>query len=341
VSRFAGLHFDGVSSKSTPVELELVRDGTLLVRGLVPARTFHASQASVSARLGRTPRLLRLPGGSSLELPDSDALEEALVQAGVASGHGRRVFGLERRWTVALAALLMSAALLAWAVRDGVPTLARLVATLIPARAETALGEQILGALDGQVFAESALDAARRERIQERFARLLTAAGAPEHAQLVFRAAPKLGANAFALPSGIVVVSDPLVALAETDDDVVAVLAHELGHVLHRHSLRSLLQNVGVGVLVAGVLGDFTSISAAASTMPVTLVQLQYSRRFEREADAAGAGYLDAVGVPREHLARMLERLAASHGGDSAWSAYLSTHPATAERVAALREAGA
>jgi predicted Zn-dependent protease len=61
---------------------------------------------------------------------------------------------------------------------------------------------------------------------------------------------------------------------------------------------------------------------------------MEYSRRFEREADAYGVALLASVGVDPGHLADMLERLS---GAGSRWSAYLSTHPATDERVAAIR----
>jgi Zn-dependent protease with chaperone function len=147
--------------------------------------------------------------------------------------------------------------------------------------------------------------------------------------QLHHRRGGVLDANAFALPGGAIVVTDELVELAEAEDEITAVLAHELGHIAHRHALRSLLQNVGVGVLIAGALGDFTSVSAASGSLLVLLTERHYSRSFEREADAEGVERLDRAGIPREHLARMLERLAASHGGDDPWTSYLSTHPAT------------
>ena len=109
---------------------------------------------------------------------------------------------------------------------------------------------------------------------------------------------------------------------------------HELGHVHHRHGLRTVLGSVGVGVLVAGALGDFVSISALASMLRVLLPQLEYSRRFEREADRYGVALLTSVGIDPDHLADMLERI--SGVGDEG-NRYLSTHPATDERIAAIR----
>jgi Zn-dependent protease with chaperone function len=334
VSRFAGRYFDGRSSRALEVEVWI--DGaSLRLRGEGVDRVAMLEALDVSSRLAGTPRQLRFPDGASVELPDGDALADALAPAG--RDRGRLLAALERHTGVALLALVASVAALAWAVRAGVPALARVVAERLPESVEEKLGAHTLSAIDGQWFAPSELDAATRARLAERFAALGAALALERTPALEHRRGDELGANAFALPGGTIVVTDELVALAGDEDEVAAVLAHELGHVRHRHALRSALQNVGVGVLIAGALGDFASISAVSGSLPVLLTELHYSRSFEREADASAAETLDAVGIPRERLARMLERLAESHGGDAAWAAYLSTHPATAERAEALR----
>jgi Zn-dependent protease with chaperone function len=220
-------------------------------------------------------------------------------------------------------------------VQFGIPALAHVVARSLPASAEATLGDGALTALDETWFAASELPPERRAAIEARFEAI--AAGVEPKPRLVMRAGSKIGANALALPGGTVVLTDELVTLAENDDEIVAVLAHELGHVAHRHSMRSVLQNTGVGVLVAAALGDIVSISSLAGTLPTLLIQLQYSRRFEREADAFAVEHLAQSGVPPEALASMLERLEQSHGGGGSLPAYLSTHPDTGERVREIR----
>jgi len=119
------------------------------------------------------------------------------------------------------------------------------------------------------------------------------------------------------------------------------VLAHEMGHVVHRHGLRQLLQGSVVTVLAVVILGDASSLAAI---MPATLLELGYSRRFEREADDYTLEVLARRGVPAERFADILARLEQEHrtreghedaakGGEN-WSYYLSTHPPTAERLA-------
>ena len=330
---FEGRYYDGIRARATGVRVVVQRDGRLRIEGEGLSRELDLDGVSVSERLGRTPRTLRLPDGASVELPDSDELDEALRSVAV-RGAPRFVFLLEQRWSAALAALVLTVLALFAAVQWGVPALADGVVRRLPRDVDEELGDRTLDTLDAQIFAPSELEPEVQEALTTRFDALGAIARIEPPPRLMFRRGAAVRANVFALPSGIVVVTDELVALAEMDDDVPAVLAHELGHVHHRHGLRTVLRNVGVGVLVAGALGDFVSISALASTLPVLLLQLEYSRRFEREADAYGVALLTSAGIDPGHLADMLERLSGA-GGE--WSAYLSTHPATEERVAAIR----
>jgi Zn-dependent protease with chaperone function len=200
------------------------------------------------------------------------------------------------------------------------------------------LGAHALEALDRAVFEETRLPPERRRALAERFAALLPPGGEAPRYALHFRASEPVGANAFALPSGEVVVTDALVALAESEEELLGVLAHELGHLHGRHSLRGLIQGSIVGILVGLWLGD---VSAFATGLPAFVLQAKYSRDFEREADAYAAALLRANGLGTRPLADLLARLAASHGeGDAGASlaAYLSSHPATEERIRALAE---
>ena len=75
------------------------------------------------------------------------------------------------------------------------------------------------------------------------------------------------------------------------------MLAHEVGHLYNRHSLRIVLQNSAVAVIIAAVTGDLTSITALSATVPTVLMQAKYSRDFEREADAFAFSYLKSVDI--------------------------------------------
>jgi Zn-dependent protease with chaperone function len=136
------------------------------------------------------------------------------------------------------------------------------------------------------------------------------------------------------------VVTDALVELTHSDEEVLGVLTHELGHLHERHALRGLIQASVVGMLVAVWLGD---VSTLATALPAFVLQAKYSRDFEREADEYAAAVLAANGLDTRALADVLARLERSAGGPGApagLAAYLSSHPATAERIRALSGAG-
>src|SRR5207253_5111075 len=117
-----------------------------------------------------------------------------------------------------------------------------------------------------------------------------------------------LGANAFALPSGIIVVTDDLVRLSRSDDEVLGVLAHELGHVKHRHTMRRLLEGSATALIIAGVTGDVASTTSLAAAAPTLLLQTRHSRDNEREADADAVQTTRRADPDPTHLARIRTR---------------------------------
>jgi Zn-dependent protease with chaperone function len=203
------------------------------------------------------------------------------------------------------------------------------------------LSDQTLAALDGRVLKPTELEPHRQQQVATRFERLrLPDAGQRVRFKVLFRKSDLLGANAFALPSGTIVVTDELVALAKDDDEIAAVLAHEAGHVVRRHGVRQLLQDSVVSLSVTWFIGDISSLVALA---PTALLQADYSRELEREADRYAADTLRLNHVSLEVMARMLVRLDESRdsaeGGASKEGMldYLSSHPVTRERLEELR----
>jgi Zn-dependent protease with chaperone function len=189
---------------------------------------------------------------------------------------------------------------------------------------------------DRTVFEPTKLSQDRTTAILASVYRLDFAMELKERIRVEFRSAEGLGANAMALPSGAIFVTDQLVALTTDDDVLAAVVAHEIGHVSHRHGLRQIIQSTAVGVFVTWFLGDLSALGAAA---PTALLEAKYSRDLEREADAYAVAVLRASGIDPARLAEALELIEKSHGvaGDGGVLAYISTHPSTEERKAWLR----
>ena len=119
------------------------------------------------------------------------------------------------------------------------------------------------------------------------------------------------------------------------------MLAHELGHVAHRHVMRRLLQGSATALIVAGVTGDITSTTSLAASAPVVLLQAKFSRDFESEADRYGIDLLRKARIPARSFALILERLEAATRAKHrpGLPGFLASHPPTEEREALAREA--
>lgn len=290
---------------------------------------------AVGERVGDTNRLLQLPDGGSIEVLDNTAFDAALEAAGVRTREAP-IRRLESRWRYAGLALLATLIGSVLFVRDGVPALAARAVRFIPPRVDALIGADSLRVLDRGVLNPSKLPPGRQAQLHALFAEVAKGASPDSGAwRLELRAGGELHANAFALPSGIVILTDELEAIARNDDELRGVFAHEVGHLVHRHAMRMLVQNSATALLAAGIFGDASGVSSLAATAPTVLVNAGYSRDFEREADAFAFRWMTERHVDPGHLADLLERLERAQPGDE--PGFLASHPHIRERVQAFR----
>ncbi|MFE8601400.1 M48 family metallopeptidase [Archangium violaceum] len=146
--------------------------------------------------------------------------------------------------------------------------------------------------------------------------------------------------NAFALPGGKLVVTTGLLREAVSAESVTGVLAHEVAHVTARHSMRSLLKQVGLWALMAAVFGDVSGASAIVLQQAASLSSLSFSRDMELEADRNGLEMLRTAGQDPQGLRVFLQSLSAQEK-DLTLPAFLSTHPMTEERISTLESLAA
>src|SRR5262249_52244175 len=323
-------YYDGKSSVRHPVSL-LVGGGQLKVIGERVNEVFELRRVRRSLRIANTPRWLYLPGGGACVTQDNDAVDRM-----TRTGRYDRVLQTweSRPWLAALAVALVAGS--TWRLVDrGLPVAADEIAQRIPREAEQVLGESTLQGMDRFLLQPSKLPAARQEALRTKFTELAQRAGDSTPYRLEFRESP-IGANAFALPSGIIVMLDGLVKLARRDDEILGVLAHELGHVHHRHTMRRLLESSGTALVIAGLTGDIASTTSLAAAAPTLLIQTKYSRADEREADAYAVQLMQKGQLDPRYLATMLGRL--ENDGPRRHRPglpdFLSTHPALDERKA-------
>ncbi len=143
--------------------------------------------------------------------------------------------------------------------------------------------------------------------------------------------------NAFALPGGKVIIQTGLIENAKSWEEVMGVLSHELSHVTRRHHLRGIINNLGIYALISALVGDMSAIAATITNMGGELSSLSNSRYFETEADETGFNYLIHANINPKGMISFFQTLEKKHGSKSDdLLAFMSTHPATKERIAGL-----
>ncbi len=329
--------YDGKTSLVTPVLIHLDPGSRLRISGLERDLIYGLSEVRISARVGDTPRSIYLPGGAMCETSENDTID-ALLRRGGRGEWQAVVHMLESKWRYVLL-LLLGTVVGIWVIIDyGIPALAKRVAYTFPASADSALGRDGLKILDQTLFSSSVLERDRQDHLRTVFEAMTREIADGHEYRLEFRKSDRVGPNAFALPAGIIVVTDELVLLAQHQNELIGVLAHEIGHVKHRHALRTLLQNSAVALLVASVAGDLTSLTELSAALPTLLVETGYSRAFETEADQFALQYMLEYDIPPANFAEILIRLEERNVHKGKVHNYLASHPETSQRIRMFRE---
>ena len=149
--------------------------------------------------------------------------------------------------------------------------------------------------------------------------------------------------NAFALPGGYIYVNRGVAERSDKLDQFASVIAHEIGHVVLRHSVKQMeqMQGANVGVTVACVLTGVcnSGIAQAGINVAGSAVFAKFSRDDEAQADAAGVDELIRAGINPNGMPEMFEKLLAERQArPSALETWFTDHPLEESRIQASRE---
>jgi predicted Zn-dependent protease len=146
--------------------------------------------------------------------------------------------------------------------------------------------------------------------------------------------------NALALPGGYVFVSRGLMEAADSDDEIAAVVAHEVGHVAAKHSMKQLQGEYLYTFLTAlTMMGNSDRNFQGGSNFTYISLMMQYSREYEKEADKLSVRYLKRAGYDPEAALAMLDKLAAIDEKRSRRVyTYFRSHPPHDMRQALIRK---
>lgn len=229
--------------------------------------------------------------------------------------------------------------------------LTRIAARQVPASWEEQLGKAAIGQYRMQ---SDFIDDPRAAELLAELTGTLTDSLPDSRYQFHFYVVRDPSLNAFALPGGYVVVNSELLLRADSAEELLGVLAHEISHVTSQHGTRNLLASAGMFLTVQVVLGDASGVLGTIAGATPFLLSQKYSRGFENEADSEGFELLQRARVDGRGMVSFFEKVKAEEArlrekareevGDAAGTVlteipeFLSTHPATDSRIERMRK---
>ncbi len=205
---------------------------------------------------------------------------------------------------------------------------------------EVAIGDSLAQQMDREY--KLVMDPEREERLQRVGGRIAAVADRQEilyRFRVIEDKKDDDVVNAVSLPGGYVYVFKKLMDIADTDDELAAVLAHEVAHIVARHQIKRLQAIWGFNIL--GVLAAQTQDAdvALGTQLAYASLMMEYSQEDELLADQLGARYAKRAGYDPNGMIRFLERLKERQRKEPARPlSYFRTHPSYGERVKAAKE---
>ncbi|MEN3951339.1 M48 family metallopeptidase [Iodidimonas sp. SYSU 1G8] len=225
--------------------------------------------------------------------------------------------------SVLVAGAIIAVLAVFWA---GYPIVKQGIVAVFPSSWADRIGRSM--AADNRLFGEPCDGAAGMAALEALSARLTQGMDLPEPVKVHVTASKDV--NAFAAPGGHIVLLHGLIKEARSPDEVAGVLAHEIGHVQHRHPINRLVDVAGIQLIVTSISGDVGALGTLA-------LMLSYGIDDEAEADRTGLDMLLAAGIAPDGLAAFFDRMARKNENKLTVGQFLRTHPPLEERSAMIR----
>ncbi|HET7887980.1 MAG TPA: M48 family metallopeptidase [Bradyrhizobium sp.] len=326
----ASIFYDGTSSRRHSVELALNERLEILENGIALAAWPYSDIRRADSAVG----ILRLscqsaPPLARLEIRDS-ALGAILLsrcpqlEAHAAGRHSiTPIVGWSLAATVSIVAVIWFA----------LPLVADRLAPLVPPALERRIGDASEKQIATIFGSKTCNDAAGSAAFAKLIRQLSTAAGfsSPIRAAVLNTPVP----NAFALPGGKVYLFSGLLSRSDDPDEIAGVLAHELGHVVHRDNTRNMIYSGGTSFLIGLLFGDVTG-SGALIFASRSLVTASYSREAEQNADDFSISVMHKLGRPTKPMGDLIFRITGNEGDKTV--SFLANHPLTEDRLKHLSD---
>jgi Zn-dependent protease with chaperone function len=325
-----GFYYDGQTADKQEVTVSIAGGGVAIHKPdgsttIWPVGELKQTQGSFSSeqlRIERGTAVVEVLFVTQPGLPA--AIRQAFPDART-SVKGSRSTALLLGWTAGIIAASIAAYV--W----GAPLFAGWLAPRVPASWEVSLGQDVAERMAPKM--RQCGDSASLAHLRTVLDRLIRAAPKTDYnfRMVVLKDS---SVNAFAAPGGFIAVHSGLIQASTTPEQFAGVLAHEIQHVLQRHSTRAVIREVPLRLAISAVAGGGAFETAAS--VAGSLGALRYRRADESEADLEGMRLLAAARIDPTGAVEIMRTLQAKGANAPRFVTYLSSHPQTAQRVAEL-----
>lgn len=257
---------------------------------------------------------------------------------GVAEPTASRVEVFIPKSIVAILAIMMIAF---GGVVYALATIGPTLGAMFPQDLEEAIGRSSYETMADFVFVPSNIPQERQDELNLRMQQMIENSNLDRRPELIFHASARLGANALAFPGGPIVLTDDLVQILD-DDMVMAVVAHELGHIEERHGIKQIINQFGLSIIILMVFGNDGSIIEELAVFGTNFWGFKNSRDYEHAADAFAVEVMRENAIDKSVYAAALLKLhtelcAKQNMSDqdciNEGSHWFSTHPSLLDRI--------
>jgi len=306
--------------------IEVMSDGELY--------TYFLVDSILEPPLAKLPREVRLKDGSKLIFNVEENIEQHFK-----GRHNAWISVLEEKKRYIFLAFILVPIFLMLIIKYVIPTTAKTIAPLMPHSVKSQIDEHAIDAFDRLVLDESKLTNEEQLKVTKSWEQMLLAINSESSEQprysLLFRKSETLGANAFALPGGTVVITDELIELLKGKPEAIqAILLHEIGHVYHNHGIQMMAESLGVTLVFTYLFGDMEGITELFHGVSASVIQNTFSQSLESEADDYSLMQLKKLGISTQALADAFIALGEKHGlEEGKLEKYYSSHPSLRSRI--------
>ncbi|MFQ5578982.1 MAG: M48 family metallopeptidase [Nitrospiria bacterium] len=274
---------------------------------------------------GDTPR--------ALVIQDSEFLPSLHRNVGNKASHihnpANRSLRLKLTFAAAVSSIVIAASLYLW----GIPTIASLATHYVPVSWEKKLGAGVMSYLAPPE--KLCKNKELRQSVQLIFSGLIPVNSDIPYSFEISIIDSRI-VNAFAAPGGYIGLYHGLIEQTKSPEELAGVLAHEVQHIVKRHSTRALLQQASSNILMSALTGDLSGAQAFGLASADNFFRLKNSREAEREADEEGMKMILEAGIDPEGMIHFFDHIKEYEENLPGIYKYLSSHPGTRSRVSHL-----